>query len=68
MSRPRSRLSPSTLAYASATDRAHARMRAAGRRQWNQEDYSAAVAEYHRLNPCPTDVECELCNIGETQP
>jgi len=56
------------LAYAAATDRANAQMRAAGRRQWSEEDYNAAVAEYHRLNPCPPRVQCDLCNTGEKQP
>ena len=57
-----------TLAYAAATDLANAQMRAAERQHWSEKDYNAAVAEYHRLNPCPADVDCELCNTGEKQP
>ena len=50
------------LAHAAATDVANGQMRAGQRQQWNQDDYAAAVAEYHRLNPCPADVDCELCH------
>ena len=50
------------LAHAAATDLANARMRADGRRQWSVDDHNAAVKEYHRLDPCPADVPCDLCN------
>jgi hypothetical protein len=43
------------LAHAAATDFANRQMRATGRQQWSAEDYNAAVAEYHRLNPISYD-------------
>ena len=56
------------IAYAAAEDAAERQRRAEGRRHWNQDDYDAAVAEYHRLNPCPADVECELCRPAKKSP
>jgi hypothetical protein len=50
------------VAHAAATDLANARMRAAGRVCWSEEDYNTAVREYNRIHPCPADVDCELCN------
>ena len=50
------------LARAAGTDLANAQMRAAGRQRWSEEDYNAAVREYHRINSCPADVDCDLCN------
>jgi len=50
------------LAHAGAADLANARMRAAGRERWSEEDYNAYVVEYHRIHPCPPDVLCDLCN------
>ena len=55
-------LQPHLLAYASGADRANRQMRRGQREQWSREDYNTAVAEYHRLRPCPNDVTCELCN------
>ena len=49
-------LSSHELAYSCALDLANRRTRADGQEKWNREDYNAAVAEYHRLNPCPADV------------
>ena len=42
------RLTRHELAFASATDVANRR---AGKNPWSREDYNAAVAEYHRVNP-----------------
>ena len=53
------------LAYACATDLANQRMRKDGRQKWSVEDYNAAVAEYHRVNPCPADIPCEICDRSE---
>ena len=36
-------------------------VRADGRKIWNREDYTPPWLRYHRLNPCPVDVTCELC-------
>ena len=55
-------MQPHELAYASGTDCANRPMRKDQRKQWSREDYNTAVAEYHRLHPCPNDVKCELCN------
>ena len=40
------------LAFSAATDVANRQMRKDQRERWSREDYNAAVAEYHRLNPC----------------
>ena len=50
------------LAYSCALDLANRRTRSDRRKQWTEEDYNAAVTEYHRVNPCPADVPCEICN------
>jgi hypothetical protein len=50
------------IAHAAGMDIANALMRAAVLPQWTEDDYNAAVAEYHRVNPCPADVPCELCH------
>ena len=54
-------LSAHELAYVSGEDFANRKMRKDRRQHWSREDYNAAVAEYHRLYPCPNDVKCELC-------
>ena len=55
------------LAHAAGWDAANAHMRAAGREKWNDEDYNAGVAEYHRINPCPVGVPCDLCHPPQTR-
>ena len=50
------------VAHAAGMDLANRRMQAAGRAAWNMEDYRAAVAEYHRIDPCPPDMACEFCH------
>jgi hypothetical protein len=39
------------LAWAIATDAGNASMRAAGRANWNDDDYNAAVEVFNRLWP-----------------
>lgn len=39
------------LAIAAARDAANRRMRAGCRKQWDDDDYNAAVREFHRLIP-----------------
>lgn len=46
------------LAHAASTDVGNASMRAAGRTSWSQDDYDAAVDEYHRLMPEPYVLDC----------
>lgn len=41
------------LAHAAGWDAANRSMRAAGRTQWNEDDYNAMAAEYERLIPAP---------------
>jgi len=51
------------MARAAATDKANRRMRKAGRTQWSEADYAAAVKEYYRLMPngsIPHCVESQL--------
>lgn len=50
------------LAHAASTDAASERMRKEGRTTWNQGDYDVLVKTYHRLRPCPDDIECGICH------
>lgn len=50
------------IAFLTAMDAANASMRKGGRREWDWEHDRATFARvFHRLWPCPMDVECELC-------
>ena len=42
-------ISPSDIASAAGRDVANSRMRSAGRKAWNRNDYNAAAAEYGRI-------------------
>lgn len=46
------------IVHAASTDAGNASMRTAGRTSWSQDDYDAAVAEYHRLMPEPYVLDC----------
>lgn len=56
---------PNDIPYAIAKDAANASMRSAGRTRWNDDDRDVFTREYHRVFPCPDDVECELCGAGK---
>ena len=60
--RVRRKYAPSAhdLAYASGADCAEPK-NARERRQRLAGRIHTAVAEFHRLYPCPNDVKCELC-------
>jgi len=47
------------LSFAAAWDVAMKRMRAAGRKKWNQEDYNVAAREFDRLWPLEHDLARE---------
>ncbi len=44
------------VASSAGKDVATRRMRKAGRTKWSREDYNAAVAEYNRVHPEPSNV------------
>ncbi len=50
------------LINAASWDAGNASMKAAGRTKWNDDDYNAAAALQHKLDPCPTSVKCWFCN------
>lgn len=52
------------VAQAASMDAGNRAMRAAGRAVWNEDDYNASTAEYHRLLPCPAPfaATCDSCS------
>jgi hypothetical protein len=52
------------LAHSAATDAANRQMRIAGRHAWNSDDSDKAAATFHKLQPCPSDVDCEFCGAS----